>query len=121
MNKEGRFIIGMLEEQIYRLRQNVINALKALMPNKGDKIEIPKEYRSEDDTFIDYDGKEYIFAGFKRHTLGFSLLGIADGKKYEIPPYNRPMYSIFQALSYYENALSRQFPENEEEDENDNY
>lgn len=118
MNKESRFMISMLEDQAYRLRQNVLNALSALMPNKGDKIEIPKEYRSEDDTFIDYDSKEYIFAGFKRHTLGISLLGVADdGKTYEIVPYNRPAYSIFQALSYYENALSRQFPENEGEDD----
>lgn len=110
-------LFSALGNQVRDLTRNVNNVLRMLLPNEGDEIRLNNNDISEDYSFMDYDGKTYMFAGFKRGRFGISLLGIIYNECVEVPTYNYDFYSLMEMVVNYNRILEDK--REKEENEND--
>lgn len=114
-------IFNCLSTSVSSLLRNVRNTLsKMLESSEKHELLLKENLLCKDYCFIDYDGKTYTFAGFKKGEYGIDLVGyeiFSDGRtqskeKVFVPAWNYPNIILLEMVQNFNDAIEKETENN---------
>ena len=117
----NRIIFNSLSTSVSSLLRNVRNTLsKMLESSEKHELLLKENLLCEDYCFMDYDGKAYSFAGFKKGEYGIDLVGyeiFSDGRlksneKVVVHAWNYPDIFLLAMVQNFNDAIEKETENN---------
>lgn len=117
----NEIIFNCLSTSVSSLLRNVRNTLsKMLESSEKNELLLKENLLCEDYCFMDYDGKAYSFAGFKKGEYGIDLVGyeiFSDGRpqskeKVFVPAWNYPNIILLEMVQNFNDAIEKETENN---------